>query len=125
MDTMLTGIPGTAAYLDGILVMGSIDSEHSDRLHQVPDRMFEHGFQPREEKYIFFMHSIEYLGFILDKNSCRPDPVNIEAIQKMSVPTDVPSLRSFLGLISHYSIFLPEIHRVRGPLNELPSKDRP
>ncbi|CAH8498480.1 unnamed protein product [Schistosoma intercalatum] len=125
MDTMLTGIPGTAAYLDDIIVMGSTDSELSDRLHQVLNRVLEYGFQLREEKCIFFMHSIKYLGFILDKNGRRPDPANIEAIQKMPAPTDVSSLRSFLGLISHYSTFLPEMHRVRGPLNELLSKDKP
>ena len=98
MDTMLTGIPSTAAYLDDIIVMSSTDSELSDRLHQVLNRILEHGFQLREEKCIFFMNSIKYLGFILDKNGRRPDPANIGAIQKMPAPTDVPSIRILLGV---------------------------
>ncbi|CAH8629424.1 unnamed protein product [Schistosoma rodhaini] len=48
IDTMLTGIPGAAAYLDDIIVMGSTNSELSDRLHQVLNRVLEYGFQLRE-----------------------------------------------------------------------------
>lgn len=41
----------------------------------------------------------------------------------MAAPTDVSTLRSFLGLVSHYSSFLPELHKLRGPLNNLLQKD--
>ena len=43
----------------------------------------------------------------------------------MPTPIDVPSLRSFLGLISYYSAFLPSLHNVRAPLNNLLSKAAP
>ena len=41
----------------------------------------------------------------------------------MPYPTDVPTLRSYLELISYYSAFMPELHRVRPPLNRLLQKD--
>ncbi|CAH8558118.1 unnamed protein product [Schistosoma rodhaini] len=110
MDTVLSGIPETAAYLDDIKVMGSTDSELFDRLHQVLNQVMRHVFLLSDEKCIFFMHSIKYIGLILDKNGRGPDPANIETVRKMSAPNDVRPLRSFLKLTSHYSTFLPEMH---------------
>ncbi|RTG86959.1 uncharacterized protein DC041_0004448 [Schistosoma bovis] len=127
MDTMLTDIPGMATYLDDIIVMGSTERSFmgsTERSCQVLNRVLEYGFQLREEKCIF-MHSTKYIGFISDKNGRRPDHANIEAIQNMPAPTDVPSLRSFMGLTSRCSTFLPGMHQARGPLNELLSKDKP
>ncbi|MBM6549427.1 hypothetical protein H7673_11295 [Streptococcus dysgalactiae subsp. equisimilis] len=122
---MLTGITGTAAYLDDIIVMGRTQEELFHRLNAVLDRIQDYGFRIREEKCDFFMSSIKYLGFILDKNGRRPDPEKIRAIQKMPPPKDMTTLRSFLGLVSHYSTFLPDMHRIRNPLNCLLTKDQP
>jgi hypothetical protein len=124
MDTMLTGISGVAAYLDDIIVMGTTQEELHQRLEETLQRIQEFGFRLRQDKCDFFMQSIKYLGLIIDKYGRRPDPANIVAIQQMHAPKDVPSLRSFLGLISYYSAFLPEMHRLRGPLYHLLTKDQ-
>uniref|UniRef100_A0A0R3UQ82 RT_RNaseH_2 domain-containing protein n=1 Tax=Mesocestoides corti TaxID=53468 RepID=A0A0R3UQ82_MESCO len=79
----------------------------------------------RQEKCEFFLTSVEYLGFIFDVSGRHPDPKNIRAIQQMPTPKDVPPLRSFLGLITYYSAFLPSMHNVRPPLNYLLGKDVP
>lgn len=44
------------------------------------------------------------------------------AIRNAPVPTDVPSLRSFLGLASYYSKFLPNFSSVTAPLRALTRK---
>ena len=41
----------------------------------------------------------------------------------MPAPTDIKTLRSFFGLVSHYSSFLPELHRIQSPLNHLLKKE--
>lgn len=74
MDTILTDIPGAAAYLDDIIVTGANKAELRARLEKVLTRIREYGFRIRKEKCCFFMDSIEYLGFIIDKNGRRPDP---------------------------------------------------
>ncbi|BHF79687.1 hypothetical protein SprV_0702280900 [Sparganum proliferum] len=43
----------------------------------------------------------------------------------MPAPKNVSQLRSFLGLISSYSVFLPSLHDVRAPLNRLLQRDAP
>lgn len=125
MDTLLAGIPGVAVYLDDVLIVGVTPEELRERTEAVLQRIQDIGFRLRAEKCSFFLQSVKFLGFIFDADGRHPDPENIQAIQKMPVPTDVSSLRSFLGLISYYSAFLPALHNVRPPLNRLLGKDVP
>ncbi|BHF83063.1 hypothetical protein SprV_0802620400 [Sparganum proliferum] len=125
MDAMLSGIPGTAGYLDDIIIVVRSPAERQDRVCAVLERVQEYVFRLRADKCQFFLDSIKYLGFVFDVNGSHPDPENIQAIQRMPAPKNVSQLRSFLGLISYYSAFLPSLHDVRAPLNRLLQKDAP
>lgn len=123
MDTLLAGLPGVAAYMDDILIVGGSTDELRERIDTTLQRIQDSGLRLRSDKCQFFLKTIKYLGFIFDVHGRHPDPSNIQAIQKMPAPTDVSSLRSFLGLISYYSAFLPSLHNVRAPLNGLLQKE--
>ena len=123
MDTMLTGLPGVSAYIDDIIITGTTPEELLHHLTSVLDRIQQYGFRLRWDKCKFFQTSVKYLGFIFDKNGRRPDPENIHVIKQVTAPTDVSTLRSFLGLVNHYGSFLPELHKLCGPLNNLLKKD--
>nr|VZH93020.1 unnamed protein product [Spirometra erinaceieuropaei] len=125
MNAMLSDIPGTAGYLDDIIIVGRSPAQLQDRVCAVLERVQEYGFRLRTDKCQFFLDSIKYLGFVFDVTGRHPDPENIRAIQRMSAPKNVSQLRSFLGLISYYSAFLPSLHDVRAPLNRLLQKDAP
>nr|VZI25908.1 unnamed protein product [Spirometra erinaceieuropaei] len=125
MNAMLSGVPGTAGYLDDIIIAGRSPAELQDRVCAVLERVQEYGFRLRADKCQFFLESIKYLGFVFDVTGCHPDPENIRAIQRMPAPKNVSQLRSFLGLISYYSAFLTSLHDVRAPLNRLLQKDAP
>ena len=122
---MLANSSGTVAYKDDVIVMGSNVPELNTRLCSVLKQMTAYGFRVQAQKCTFFVDCIKYLGFIIDKNGRCPDPESIKAIQDMSAPHDKATLLSFLGLISNYSAFIPEMHRLRGPLNCLLSKNVP
>jgi hypothetical protein len=49
-------------------------------------------------------------------------PGKIKAIVDMAEPKNVGQLRSFLGMVSYYGSFLPEMQNLRGPLDELTKK---
>nr|VZI44221.1 unnamed protein product [Spirometra erinaceieuropaei] len=125
MNAMLSGIPGTAGYLDDIIIVGRSPAELQDRVCAGLERVQEYGFRLRADKCQFFLDSIKYLGFVFYANGRHPDPENIRAIQRMPAPKNVSQLRSFFGLISYYSAFLPSLHDVRTPLNRLLQKDAP
>nr|VZI45520.1 unnamed protein product [Spirometra erinaceieuropaei] len=125
MNAMLSGISGTAVYLDDIIIVGRSPAELQDRVCAVLERVQEYGFRLRADKCQFFLDSIKYLGFVFDITGRHADPENIRAIQRMPAPKNVSQLRSFLGLISYYNAFLPSLHDVRAPLNRLLQKDAP
>ena len=107
-------------------LMTSLLQEQPQRnscITSVLDRIQQYGFRSRLDKCKFFQTSVKYLRFIFDKNGQRPDPENIHVIKQLTAPSDVLTLRSFLGLVSHYGSFLPELHKLRRPLNNLLQKD--
>ena len=120
---MLTGVEGTVAYLDDIIIVGRSNQELTERISRILTCIQDFGFQLRPEKCHFYLPSIKYLGFIFDCQGRRPDPANVAAIQHMPPPSDISSLRAFLGLVSYCGSFLPSLHLIKAPLNKLLTKD--
>uniref|UniRef100_W6NRI4 RNA-directed DNA polymerase n=1 Tax=Haemonchus contortus TaxID=6289 RepID=W6NRI4_HAECO len=123
MNKMVTGIQGVATYLDDILVSGRNEREHRENLLAVFKRIADYGFKIRLDKCTFSRPEIQYLGFILDRNGRRPNPEKIKAIKNMDEPKNIVQLRSFLGMITYYSAFVPTMKTLRGPLDALLKKD--
>lgn len=123
MDAMLSGLNGTAAYIDDIIVTGRNPEEHKQNLYSVLNRIKEYGFRLKWEKCKFFMLQIKYLGHVIDSSGIRPDKARIEVIEKLPVPKDLTTLRSFLGAINYCGKFVKSMKEVRGPLDELLKKD--
>ncbi|KAF8564238.1 hypothetical protein P879_11853 [Paragonimus westermani] len=89
IDTVLTDVPGVAAYLDDITAMGTGPDDLYEKLDRVLNRIREFGFRLLAGNCNVFMQSISYLGFMIDQYGCRPDPANIGAIDRMPHPTNV------------------------------------
>jgi transposase InsO family protein len=123
MNKMLAGLPFATAYLDDIIVVSHSQEEHRRHLHSVFDKISEYGFRVRLGKCSFYRPSIKYLGFIVDKDGRRPDPQKVRAIANMPVPSNVTTLRSFLGLVNYYQCFVPNMRSIRHPLDDLLKKD--
>ena len=48
-----------------------------------------------------------------------PDPEKVTAIAKLAAPTDVHTLRSFLGCCNYYDRFVPHYAQISAPLTNL------
>ena len=68
---------------------------------------------------------MEYLGHVVSREGVRADPRKLTAVQKFPTPTNLKTLRSFLGLASYYRRFIPNFSKVAGPLHSLTKKDVP
>jgi hypothetical protein len=123
IDSMTAGVPGVSAYLDDIIVYGRTEEEHRESIEKLLERIQEFGFKLRLEKCHLGLPQIKYLGHIVDASGLRPDPAKVEAIKRMQAPTDVSSLRSFLGAINFYGKFVPAMYELRRPLDQLLQKD--
>nr|GEV89274.1 putative reverse transcriptase domain-containing protein [Tanacetum cinerariifolium] len=56
-----------------------------------------------------FIHSIQFLGHVIDRSGVHVDPVKIEAIKSWATPTTPTEVRQFLGLAGYYRRFI-EVH---------------
>ncbi|GFS88901.1 retrovirus-related Pol polyprotein from transposon gypsy [Nephila pilipes] len=62
---------------------------------------------------------IEYLGFLITAEGSRPLPEKVEAIINYTLPSIIHDLRTFLGLINFYRIYLKDSAKTQAPLHEL------
>ena len=74
---------------------------------------------------LLFVLRIEYLGFTISAQGRSPVPHLLNAIKQAPAPTDVKSLRSFLGMISFYSCFIPHFSTVSHPMRVLTQQGVP
>ena len=65
--------------------------------------------------------SVVYLSHKIDREGLHPIPEKVKAVQEAPCPTNVPELKSYLGLLSYYK-FLPNGSTVMAPLYKLLQK---
>ena len=106
MEQILPKVPGIVCYIDDILITGKDDEEHLHRLDLVLKSFKENGLTIKMSKCHFLQPSVQYLGKIISQEGIQPAKSKIEAILKVKPPCDHTQLRSFLGMVNHYSKFI-------------------
>ena len=123
MDVILQGIEGVICYIDDILITGTSEEEHLERLEEVLKRLKAHGLRVKRNKCQFFLKSVTYLGHQVDANGIHTMPSKVEAIVQAPQPENQQQLRSFLGLLNYSSKFIPNLATLLHPLNHLLRQD--
>lgn len=121
IESVLQGLPGTQAYLDDVLIAESNNNENAN-LEAVLQRFREYGIKLRAEKCRFCESSVTYLGHRIDTEGLHPLEKNVDAIRLAPLPRNVAELRSFLGMVTFYNKFLPNLSTVLAPLYKLLEK---
>ena len=123
MEKVLAGIPGVVVFLDDVLLGSETPEQHWALLDIVCRRLQEAGLRVREKKCLFFQKQVEYLGHHISADGIRANTSKVEAILAVPIPKTVKELKSFLGLISYYSRFVPDRALILSPLYDLLNKD--
>ena len=63
------------------------------------------------------------MGFVVEHNVIKPDPVKIDMLTKARAPASVQELQSFLGLVQFYRNMLPHLAHVAYPLYSATSEN--
>ena len=92
--------------IDDILV--TVDA-HLRTLDEVLERIAAAGLRLNRAKCFFLKPSLEYLGYIIDKTGRHPTQEKVAAIREAPPPQNITELRSFLGMLTYYSKFLPNM----------------
>ena len=107
IDSILTNLPEVCCFVDDILAAAKTEFEHLNSLRSVFKRLHDNDVRIKHEKYVFFTKEISYLRFkITDKGLFKADE-KIKAIKESKAPTNISEVRSFLGLVTFYSKFVP------------------
>ncbi|XP_044744348.1 uncharacterized protein K02A2.6-like [Coccinella septempunctata] len=124
MESLFTGLEGVVVFLDDVLITGKDDNEHLERLRVVLTILKNSGLKVSRPKCKFFQDSIEYLGYIIDKEGLHTSESKTVAIKNAEAPTNVSELKSFLGMVNYYGRFIPNLSTILHPLYELLKKDK-
>ena len=123
MDNLTCDLPGVAVYVDDILDSGKDAKNHYHNLQQLLDRLHAKGLRCKREKCRFAQPQVEYLGHTLKRDGIRKGH-KVDAVLNIPAPTDVTSLKSFLGLVQCYAKFLPPRYATEAkPVYRLTKKD--
>ena len=91
-------------YLDDVIIFSRTEEEHLERMHVVFDRFQEHGLKLKPSKCEVFKTEINYLAHHMSKRGVLPSKKNLEAITQCPPPDTYTKVKSFVGLIGHYSV---------------------
>ena len=69
IETLLSGIPNTAVYLDDICVTGPSPSEHLRNVRQVLERLACAGLKVNRDKCVWLADQVDYLGYSIGRRS--------------------------------------------------------
>ena len=123
IETLLSGIPSTAVYLDDICVTGSCPAEHIRNVRLVLERLARAGLKVNQDKCVWLADQVEYLGYSISAAGVQPTSEKSRAVLDAPEPTNLRQLRSYLGMLQYYGRFLPHLATVAAPLYALQKKE--
>ena len=119
MSQALEGLSGVLCHMDDILIWGSTQIEHDQRLKATLERLRETGITLNKQKCCFSEKSIKFLGHVIDESGIRPDEEKIKAIQAFEEPTNKTELKQLLGMANYLARFIPKYADIMAPLTSL------
>ena len=125
MEGLLRDISGVVVYIDDILITGKTNEDHLQSLETVLKRMEDAGILLKKDKCCFMTKSVSYLGYVIDAEGLHPTEEKLQAIQDAPSPKNLTQLKSYLGLLSYYGRFLPNLSNVLFPLYRLLRRQTP
>ena len=123
INEVLDGLEGTFAYMDDVLVYGNDREEHDKRLESVMKRLREVDLKLNKEKCVFAQSKLKFLRHKFTKSGIEPDGDKVLAILEIPEPTSVPLLRQIMGMVHYLGAYLPNLHDITKPLNDLLRSD--
>ena len=110
-------------YMDEITVYGGSFEECLINLETVLHRCIEKNLVLNWEKCHFMVNQGIVLGHIISEKGIEVDKEKIDLISKLPFPTNVKTVRQFLGHAGFYRRFIMDFSKIAKPLYKLLEKD--
>ena len=77
-------------------------------MREVQRRLKEAGVTLMLKKFKFSRQILLYLGHTIDLGGARPNPKRVEAVLDIKSPSNITELRSFLGMVGFFRMFITD-----------------
>ena len=84
--------------------------QHSQKLEPVLTKLENKGYKASEKKSKFYQKETVWLGHTASQDGIRPNKEKTDAINKLNPSTNTKTLKSFLGAIQNFAIFIPNLY---------------
>ena len=122
IELALSGLPGVKNISDDIIIGGRTEEELIKRTEAVFQRLRTKNLTVNLKKCRFLKTELLYTGHKLSQFGVSPDEEKVRSIVNLLPPTNIKELRSFLGMITYCSKFLPNFATITEPLRNLLKK---
>lgn len=121
MNAVLSGLQGVKCfvYMDDVIIYGNNLNEHNKKLCEVLDCLRKFNLKLQTDKCNFLKKEILFLGHWITAEGILPDETKICAIKNFPVPKNPKEIKMFLGILSYYRKFIPNLANLAEPINKL------
>ena len=123
-DEILAGIDGVIKLVDDILVMGETKEELYSRIRAVLRRSRDRGLTLSRKKMVIGQQ-VEFAGHVINADGVSPAEDGVAAIRNFPTPSDIVSLRSFMGCANQLMSFVPDLSHAMREMRTLLCKGTP
>lgn len=116
MEDILTGIPNIIVYIDDVLAFASTLEELREITRRVLEALKRNNLTVNEKKCEYDKETLIFLGHKLSREGLSIDEEKVKDVKKFRRPNSASELRSFLGLASYVSGFIPRFADLTEPL---------
>jgi len=110
-------------YLDDVLIYSDNLEQHQKDVATIIRAIRQQGMKLKPSKCEFHQRETEYLGFIINNEGVKVDPIKIAAIWDWKAPTNKKGIQEFRGFCNFYRRFINGFSRTAKPLYDRTKKD--
>ncbi|GJW11083.1 putative reverse transcriptase domain-containing protein [Tanacetum coccineum] len=111
-------------FIDNILVYSKDEEEHGKHLKIILELLKKERLYAKFLKCDFWLDSVQFLGYVIDRSGVHVDPAKIKAIKSWAAPMTPTEVRQFLGLARYYRRFIEGFSLISKPLTKLTLKNK-
>ena len=123
LDAVVKHIKNVSNIVDDCLAYGEDEIQHDVALITLLEAARMNGVKFNAEKMQFKTTNCKFFGEILTEMGMKIDEEKVEAIEKMTAPTNKMELQSFLGMVNYLKRYTPVLTEVSVPLRDLVKDD--
>ncbi|GKB04596.1 putative nucleotidyltransferase, ribonuclease H [Tanacetum coccineum] len=83
-------------FIDDILIYSRDEKEHEEHLKTILELLKKEELYAKFSKCEFWIHTVKFLGHVIDSSGIHVDPTKIEAVKNWASPTTPSEIRQFL-----------------------------